>query len=908
MTRGRFKSIQKDTDKKAKVANSQSREAISWLPSLIESKWRTVWRKEKLYKIDAVNGPKYYALVELTYSSGDLHMGHWYSWTGPDVLARMKRMQGYNVLFPVGGFDSFGLPAENAAIKRNTHPQDWTNKNIEIMRRQFETMGPSFDWDKQVVTSDPAYYKWTQWMFLKFYKAGLAYRDKVLSNWCPECKTVLANEHVINGCCWRHEQTKVVQKEVGQWLFKIKEYADRLIWPKKPKVDWPESLIEGQNSWIGRKEGTTISYKVEGLDTYIDCWTSRPDTNFGATFIVLAPEHPFVAKLLKFKTPAGSPLAARLKTAIKDYVRQAKNKLELDRIKEVRDKTGIFTGFYAINNLNAERLPIWISDFVLASVGTGAVVGVPGHDRRDFEFARAFKLPVVRVVVGRDQDTSKITKIEQVQENEGTMINSSFLDGLDIYEAKEKIMDYLEKKGWGRRELTYHLRDWTVSRQRYWGAPIPIIYCRKCWENQKLNIKNQKLREGIDYTVLEDKEYWIHPVAEKDLPVLLPYKVDYTPTGKPPLATAQDFVKTTCPNCGASARRETETLDTYVDSSWYFLRYPDPNYNNGPFNPREVRRWLPIDIYFGGQEHTLGHTLYARFFTKVLKDLGFLDFYEFAKVRRHHGIILGPDGAKMSKSRGNVVNPDEEVKKYGADSVRLYLCFLGPHDQGGPWNRQGIEGAYRFLKRVWRLVNENKDLFLEEEKDAFDVLVAQHKTIQKVTDDIEGLHFNTAISAIMEFVNLLREKAKGPPSPLRRSLSRAKSRDLGLRRATWDEALLTLVKLLAPFAPHITEEIWQRYYADSRQLTVNSKQFKSVHLEPWPKYDADLARKREIVIVVQVDGRFRQQLTVNSKQSTVQTEIIKMARSDPKVIKHIKGRKIKRTVFVPGKLINFVTS
>ena len=1065
----------------------QKRNIGEYRPGKIEKKWQQEWRKSNLYRVDRKKGKKHYILVELTYSSGDLHLGHWFAWSAPDAYARFKRMQGANVLFPVGGFDSFGLPAENAAIKQEIHPSDWTNKNIRTMRKQFATLGPSFDWESEVITSDPRYYKWTQWLFLQLFKAGLAYRAEVTSNWCPKCKTVLANEHVVNGCCWRHTETQVEQKKVDQWLFRITKYADKLIWPKKLKVNWPASMVEAQNNWIGRSEGVRIEFKIQNSKFKIPVFTTRADTLFGATFVILAPELPLVQRITK----------KVYRDKVTKYIRLSKKKLERERLTEVGDKTGVFTGAYAVNPANGEKIPIWVAEFVIMEYGTGAIMGVPAHDERDFEFAKKYKLEIKPVVIperdyedsnaksyykkrskihkslllklakeafkarkkmivhggwavflhtgiqfrdfedldliikenelswwkktllsedlkisnmfpeGKNpkyyfQATKKDThvdvltiraekgksvvwlggetpevtkysfedvfekktlqgipvfvarkdylymwKVERVKneirwkeqadflfmgyrsyESQGKLINSGKYSGMKSEAAIEKIIKDLEKKKLGKQDVQYHLRDWTISRQRYWGAPIPIIYCRNCFKNKQLETRNTKrrLKEGIDYAVFGGKEYMVHPVPEKDLPVKLPYKVDYTPTGKAPLATAPSFVNTSCPECGGKAMRETETMDTYVDSSWYFLRYPDPDYDKGPFNPSLTKKWLPLDIYFGGPEHILGHTLYARFITKVLHDLGFLPFDEFAKVRRNHGVILGPDGFRMSKSRGNVVNPDAEVVKYGADSVRLFLCFLGPHDKGGPWSREGIEGMHRFLGRVWRLVTEYKDLVLVEGNDAKEVMVKQHQTVKKVSEDIEKLHFNTAIAAIMEFLNLLREKAADADSALSgssstrpreaaggvrsatRTLHSASSesqinkltnhRSSKMRCAEWDEALSVLVQLLAPFAPHITEEVW---------VNILGEKF-SIHTSNWPKYKKELVKEETVTIVVQVDGRLRATLNVSRQKSKVKSEVVKLSKGDSRVKKWLKGKKIKATVFIEGKLVNFVTN
>jgi leucyl-tRNA synthetase len=801
-----------------------------YFPSEIEQKWQKVWKDTKLYRFDeSAKTPKYYNLVELPYPSGDLHMGHWFAFAPADAHARYKRMNGLNVFFP-NGFDAFGLPAENAAIKRGIHPKDWTLKNIQTMEKQFATMGTMIDWSHEVVTCLPEYYRWNQWIFLKMFEKSVAYRGKALSNWCPTDQTVLANEHIENGKCWRCG-TEVIQKEVEQWFLAITKYADDLIWPENPEVDWPKQVREGQNNWIGRKEGINIDYKIENSKEKLTVFTTRPDTNFGATFIALAPEHPLVNKIAK---------PEKVKE-VTEYVEQAKKKTELERMEQVKEKTGVFTGSYAINDLTGYKMPIWVSDFVLVSFGTGALVGVPGHDTRDFEFSTKFGLEVKRVVVGRDGDKSPITKIEQVQEQEGTMVNSEFLDGLDIHEATEKIMNYLEEKGWGKKVTTYHLRDWSVSRQRYWGTPVPIIHCEKCG---------------------------LVPVPYKELPVKLPYNVDYTPKGKPPLATDEEWLNTKCPKCGGKAKRDAETLDTFFDSAWYYYRYVSPKFNNGPFDEAKVAKLMPINVYFGGAEHTLGHTLYARFFTKFFKDLGLVQFGEFAKKRVQHGVILGPDGNRMSKSKGNVVNPDDVVKEYGADAVRLYLCFMMPYEATAPWSTSAISGIYRFLKRIWELQEKVSKVELSQSD-----LVQMHKTLKKVGDDLNNFQFNTAVAQLMTWLNYLSAKEK-----------------------VGKEEYATLLKLLAPFAPFITEELWQ-----SKGLSDNS-----VHLENWPSYQAKYLIEEMVSVVVQVNGKLRDTVTIQNTKIKLQNEVEKAAKHSPKVSKYLENQTIKKVIYIEGKLINFV--
>ncbi|MBI4039194.1 leucine--tRNA ligase [Candidatus Daviesbacteria bacterium] len=803
-----------------------------YVPSNIEPKWQKKWAQEDLNKTDLSNTKnKYYVLVELPYTSGDLHMGHWFTFTMGDILARFKRRQGCNVLFP-NGFDAFGLPAENAAIKQKVHPRDWTYQNIARMKEQFGTMGVSIDWQKTAITCDPEYYKWNQWIFLKMLERGIAYRGKALSNWCPSCQTVLADENVEAGKCWRCG-SEVVKKEVMQWFLKLTHYADKLLWQNPPQVDWPKPLIEAQNDWIGKSEGINITYEVAGTNEEIVCFTTRPDTNFGATFIVLAPEHPLVLKLSD----------EEYKNKVKEYIDQSAKKSELQR-KENKEKTGVFTGKFAINQLNDEKMPIWVADYVLMGYGTGAVVGVPGHDRRDFEFAKKFDLAVKRVVVGKDGDTSAITQIEQVQEKEGKMVNSSFLDGLDIHQATKKIMDYLEKKGWGKKITIYHLHDWSISRQRYWGTPIPVIHCDNCG---------------------------VVPVAEKDLPVELPYQVDYQPQGKPPLATSEDWVLVKCPKCGGKASREVETMDGFVDNSWYFYRYLDSKNEKSIFDKDLIANWIPVNIYIGGAEHTVGHTLYSRFFTKFFHDLGLISFDEYALKRVHHGVILGPDGARMSKSRGNVVNPDEEVKKYGADAIRLYLMFLGPFNIVTAWNPDNVNGAYHFLQRVWGLQEKVTGNSLQlTDKD----LKLMHKTIKKVTEDIGQLKFNTAIATLMEWLNYLSKKDK-----------------------VLLEEYKILLQLLAPFAPYITEELW----------SISGEKY-SIHQQPWPQSDNKYLQEVEVSLPVQVNGKVKDVLLIQKDILDNKEVIEKMALTAEKVQKFLSGKSVKKVIYIPGKVISLVVS
>lgn len=802
-------------------------------PQVIEKKWQQIWEEKQIFKTPDKSGkPKYYCLVMFPYSSGDLHIGHWYNFAPSDAFARFKRMNGYNVMHPIG-FDSFGLPAENAAIKNKVHPHEWTEENIERMTGQIKATGNSYDWSRVIAAHRPDYYRWTQWMFLLMYKKGLAYRAKSLANWCPECQTVLANEQVEKGRCWRCGE-KVLLREIEQWAFKITNYADRLLKDLK-KLDWPEKTLLMQKNWIGRSEGLEIDFAVEGCEEKISVFTTRVDTIFGVTFMVLAPEHPVVAKLL----------GSRIKE-INDYVEKIKNKTELER-KEAKEKTGVFTGWYAINPLSKEKIPIYISDYILMTYGTGAIMGVPSHDRRDYEFVKKHKLPLRTVIETKSKQ--RLLK-DGVFEDYGILINSGNYTGISSEEAIKSISKYVVNNKIGTLKINYHLRNWVVSRQRYWGAPIPIIYCEKCG---------------------------IVPVPETDIPVLLPYDVDYTPHGISPLGTSQKFVNTICPKCGGKGKRETDTMDTFVDSSWYFLRYPSARSElsrGTPFVKELTNYWLPVDTYIGGAEHTVLHLLYSRFFTKVLFDQKLISFDEPFIQLRHQGIILGPDGHRMSKSRGNVVNPDDLVETYGSDTVRTYLAFMGPYDQGGPWNSEGIEGVYRFLNRVWSLISRYIDnrSEVEEHKLSRERLKFMHKTIEKVTKDINILHFNTSVSSLMKWLNFLQDQ---------NNLS--------------EEEVETYLLLLSPLVPHLTEELWHSL----------GNEF-SVHLQSWPECKEEYLAEEETTIVVQVNGKLRDRLIVASDIS--EKEVKEKARNSGKIRKYLENKEISKEVYIPHKLINFVTS
>lgn len=753
-------------------------------PELFEKKWTSQWKKDKINVFKPDTGKKkFYSLVELPYTSGDLHIGHWFAFTVPDVLSRFKRMNGFNVFFPMG-YDAFGLPAENAAIKRKIHPQDWTMKNIETMTKQFQQMGTMIDWDWITITCLPEYYRWNQWIFIKMYEKGLAFRGKAMSNWCERDKTVLANENIENGRCWRCGE-KVVQKEIEQWFLKITDYAEKLIWPENPSVDWPLSVRVGQNNWIGKSKGVILNF--DGIEVF----TTRPETADGASFIVLSPEHKSVKKFITKDN------AYKVET----YLNLANKKTEMER-KENKDKTGVFTGSYVKNPVTNKKIPVWIGDYVLSGYGTGAIMAVPLEDDRDKAFAVKNNLPIIKTT--------------------------------------------LKAKPTGRKASIYHLRDWSVSRQRYWGTPVPVIHC------------------PIDGVV---------PVAIENLPVELPYEVDFTPRGMPPLATNEKWLNVKCPKCGRPAKRDAETLDTFFDSSWYFLRYLNPKYEKKPFDEQKARTLTPVDIYFGGSEHTLGHTLYARFFTKFFKNLGMLDYDEFALKRVQHGIVLGPDGNKMSKSKGNVINPDDVVDEYGSDTARLYLCFMMPYEGTGPWSTATIAGVNRFLTRVWNIFQiQNQKSNSKNQDGGKKLLIKFQKTIRKVTSDLDSIKMNTAIASMMEFLN---DWEKDP---------------LGLSAVNAKKFL----QILAPFAPYLTEEIWHTVFEEKE----------SIHLSSWPKVEKELVEE-EIIIPVQVNGKLR--ATVKIKSSNIKDEkaVERLALNEEKIKKYISG-KPKKTIYVPGKILNLI--
>jgi leucyl-tRNA synthetase len=813
-------------------------------PQEIDKKWQEKWAEDKLYEVTENDPrPKWYALTMFPYTSGDLHIGHWYAMAPSDVHARFKRMQGYNVLHPMG-FDAFGLPAENAAIKRGIHPYTWTMQNIENMRRQLKSIGAIYDWSREVITCLPEYYKWTQWFFLKLYEHGLAYRGKAPVNWCPNCQTVLANEQVVDGLCERCE-TLVTHRDLEQWFFRITQYADEL--KEHEGIDWPERIKIMQRNWVGRSVGADISFALDpdfiGAEKEIRVFTTRPDTIFGVTFMVLAPEHPLVAKLT---TPDR-------KAAVAEYVARSRQQTDIQRLSTEKEKDGVFIGAYVTNRLNGKKVPIWIADYVILSYGTGAVMGVPAHDERDFAFAKKYGLPI-RVVVAPPGWQGE--ELEQAYIEAGTMANSGQFNGLPSQQGMEAICDFMEQKKYGGRTVSYKLRDWLISRQRYWGAPIPMVYCEKCG---------------------------IVPVPEKDLPVLLPPNAEFRPTGESPLKYCEEFVNTTCPRCQAPAKRETDTMDTFMCSSWYFLRYASPHYSAAAFDPAKVKFWMPVDMYTGGAEHAVMHLLYARFFIKALRDMGLVDFDEPFTRLFNQGVIIA-EKQKMSKSRGNVVTPDEYVAELGADTVRAYLMFIGPWEHGGEWNDSGISGVSRWLNRVWNLVLEQYDgqknpdtIGAAAQKEAERELArTMHQTIRKVTGDIDKMRFNTMLAALMEYSNELAQVKEAAR----------------VSQPAWEEAIDTLLLLLAPTAPHLAEELWQR----------TGRQY-SIHNQRWPQWDEALAKEEEITLVVQVYGKLRDRIIVPA--STTEVEATQIAAESTRVKPYLEGVEYK-TYYVTGKLVNFV--
>ncbi len=810
-------------------------------PGEIEPKWQEKWAADGIYEVrEDTSRPKWYELTMFPYTSGDLHIGHWYAMAPSDAHARFKRMQGYNVLHPMG-FDAFGLPAENAAISRGIHPSTWTMQNIENMRRQLKRMGSCYDWNREVITCLPEYYRWTQWLFLKLYHGGLAYRAKAPVNWCSQCQTVLANEQVTGeGKCERCD-TAVIRKDIEQWFFRITRYAEELL--DHSRMQWPERINIMQTNWVGRSEGVEICFGLDypGVETKeLRVFTTRPDTIFGVTFAVLAPEHPLVAKLT----------APECRAKVEEYVAWTRHQTEIDRLSTEREKSGVFIGAYVTNRLNGERIPLWIADYVLPSYGTGAVMAVPAHDSRDFEFAKRFGLPI-RMVIAPPEWNGR--ELEQAYVDQGTMVNSGRFNGMASEEGWKAIADFMESQGYGRRMVTYRLRDWLISRQRYWGAPIPIVYCDHCG---------------------------IVPVPEENLPVLLPPDAEFRPTGESPLKYCESFVNTSCPRCNGRAKRETDTMDTFMCSSWYFLRYASPHYDLGLFDPEKVKYWLPVDQYTGGAEHAVMHLLYARFFVKAIRDLGLVDFDEPFIRLFNQGIIIA-QRQKMSKSRGNVINPDQYVAEMGADVVRGYLMFIGPWEQGGEWDDSGINGMSRWLHRIWSLVLQGEELPWPEKATDHqaekELRHRTHTTIKKVTADLERFRFNTMLAFLMEFTNYLTKVSS------ERSVS----------ASAWREATDTLLLLFAPTGPHITEELWTR-----------TGHPYSIHNQAYPGWDEDLAAEEQITLVIQINGKVRDKVSVPA--SITEAEAQQIALSQARVKAHLQGKEVTKLIYVPRKLINLV--
>jgi leucyl-tRNA synthetase len=837
----------------------------TYRPWEIESKWQKIWTKKSLYKaVDFSKKPKFYALVEFPYPSGEgLHMGHVFTGTILDIFARKKMMEGFNVLYPMG-WDAFGLPTENYAIRTGIHPEIATKRNTDSFRAQNKRLAMAYDWRREIDTTHPAYYHWTQWIFIQLFKYGLAYKAETPVGWCPACKIILANEEIVNGACERcgHQAEYRMQK---QWLLEITQYADRLI-DDLAEVDYPEYVKTSQRNWIGRTYGVDIKYPIVGKNLTVSCYSTRPDTNFGATFVVIAPEHPLVPQLV---TPENTK-------AVNTYVRAAKKKSELERTELVREKTGVFSGSYALNCLNGRKMPIYVSDFVVLTAGTGVVVGVPAHDQKDFEFAKKYALEIVPVVKPK-KGKWEFEKSAFIDIDEAIVFNSDFLNGLPALEAKEEIIDYLVKKKWGKRAKNYHLRDWIFSRQHYWGEPIPMIFCSYCrkkritwWETKegKQFLKKNKLIG--DGSKKGDLTGWF-PVAEKDLPVELPKVEKYQPTntGESPLANVKKWVEVKCPECGGVARRETDTMPNWAGSSWYFLRFCDPKNKSSLADFKKLKYWLPVDLYLGGAEHTTLHLLYSRFWHKFLNDTGVVSGREPYASRRQHGVILGEDGYRMSKSRGNVINPEDVIEKFGADTLRVYLMFMGPYESTMPWSTKGLEGCYRFLTRVWRIFNQKK----MARKTSRELSGELHRLIKKINEDIELLKHNTTIAAMMEFLNNWSQQG---------SLSK---KDAG-----------GFLKLLAPFAPHLAEELWVEGLGNKF----------SVHQQSWPKFNPKLIEEEMVTVVIQVNGRVRGQIEISSQESVVRGQVEKLAKKEKNVTKYLAGKKIKKTIFVPGKLINFV--
>lgn len=820
-----------------------------YAPHAIEKKWQKKWAEENFYRTEMEPGKKkYYVLEMFPYPSGNLHMGHVRNYSIGDVMARYKRMAGYNVIHPMG-FDAFGMPAENAAIKHGVRPADWTYDNIENMKRQQREMGLSYDWTREVETCRPDYYRWTQWLFELFYKRGLAYKKEASVNWCDTCGTVLANEQVIDGKCWRCD-SDVHKKNLSQWFFKITAYADELLRDLSLLSGWPERVKTMQENWIGRSEGLEFTLDVPALGEKIPVYTTRPDTAFGITFLALAAEHPLLEKICR-----DNPKAAEIRA----FCQRIHNQSDLERTSGESEKEGIFTGVYCVNPFNGKEVQIWVTNYVLAEYGTGAVMGVPSGDQRDWLFATKYGIDKILTLQPKGQELKLEEMTAAYVEKDGVLVNSGKFTGMEMHDAVKAIIDEAEAQGFGKRQINYRLRDWLISRQRYWGAPIPVIHCPKC---------------GV---VL---------VPEEELPVKLPENVRFEQGAVSPLAQCEEFIHCTCPECGGPAKRETDTMDTFICSSWYYMRYTDAHNDKEPFAKEKVNYWAPVDQYIGGIEHAILHLLYSRFVTKVLRDVGAVNFDEPFTNLLTQGMVI-KDGAKMSKSKGNVVSPEEIIARYGADTARLFILFAAPPERDLEWSDQGVEGAYRFLNRVWRLILSFAEK-IKAASDTYDIAALTpaekelrrvlHVTIAKVTEDVkERFTFNTALSSIMELVNAFygfQDATDVNPHLVR-------------------ETALDLVKLLAPFAPHITEELWQRLGGE-----------KSVHIQPWPAYEEAAMRQDEVEIVLQINGKVRDKIVVAAELDAAGME--QAALAQPRVKQYTEGKTIVKVIAIPGKLVNIV--
>ena len=815
----------------------------------IEKKWQQVWSDEHAFKtVDDETKEKYYVLEMFPYPSGKLHMGHVRNYSIGDAIARFKKMKGYNVLHPMG-WDSFGLPAENAAIKNGIHPAIWTDSNIAEMHKQLAGLGFSYDWDREVATCKDDYYRWMQWLFIQFQKKGLAYKKENPVNWCPSCRTVLANEQVVEGCCERCH-TPVTKKHLSQWYLKITDYANRLLEELDTLDGWPNKVKLMQKNWIGKSTGAQIRFAIDGTDRELEVFTTRCDTVYGVTFMVMAPEHPYVTELTK---------GTEYEQATNDYIDECTHKSEIERVSLTKEKTGVFIGHYCVNPFNDKKIPIYISDYVMMDYGTGAVMAVPAHDQRDFEFARKFGLDIVPVVDVEDPAVD-LNNLESAAPAEGRLINSGEFNGMDNLKAIPRIIDLIEDKRIGQKTVNYKLRDWLISRQRYWGCPIPMVYCEDCG--------------------------WV-PENEKKLPVKLPTDIEFTGKGESPIATSKTFIETICPCCGKPARREIDTMDTFVDSSWYFLRYCDPKNTEKPFDKQKADYWMNVDQYIGGVEHAILHLLYARFFQKVLADLGLVTATEPFRNLLTQGMVI-KDGAKMSKSLGNVVSPEEIQKKYGADTARLFILFAAPPEKELDWSDAGVEGSYRFLNRVYRLVYEYVTDIRDADSATGELVVSTsedralnyqlNKTIKKVSEDVGGrFSFNTAISSIMELVN---------------ELYKYKQLDT-VNMPLLDRAVKSMILVLSPFTPHICEELWSELGEESRVFEA-----------AWPEFDESALVLDEVEIIVQINGKLKDKLTMSKDASNEELE--KAARSSDKVKEVVGELSIVKAIIIPGKLVNFV--